>query len=101
MEIQNISGSDVVSSGFNVNSRITSENITNEKEEVREEIKPTEKEKGNIIDTKAWFKLIFKYLKRPLRSVHYTLRSVYYTLRSVHYISIDRQNFLWYCHYVF
>lgn len=53
MEIQNISGSDVVSSGFNVSSRISSENVTNEKDEVREETKTTEKEKGNIIDTKA------------------------------------------------
>ena len=53
MEIQNISGPDIISSGFTVNSRVTSENVKNDKEDYREEVKSAETEKGNFIDTKA------------------------------------------------
>jgi hypothetical protein len=53
MEIQNISGSDMVSGGMNVNSRVSSENTNVEKPEPTENIPSQEKEKGNYIDTKA------------------------------------------------
>ena len=53
MDIQNISGSDVVINGFNANTRINSENTRIERQETREESNNQEKEKGNYIDTKA------------------------------------------------
>jgi hypothetical protein len=53
MDIQNISGSDMVSGGMNVNSRVSTENAKVEKPEPHENIPSQEKEKGNYIDTKA------------------------------------------------
>ncbi|MFH0974758.1 MAG: hypothetical protein V1874_03130 [Spirochaetota bacterium] len=53
MEIQNISGADIISGGFNANSRVSGENAKVEKQEAKEETVNPEKEKGNIIDTKA------------------------------------------------
>jgi hypothetical protein len=53
MEIQNISGADIISGGFNTNSKVSSENAKVEKHEVREETVSPEKEKGNNIDIKA------------------------------------------------
>ncbi len=53
MEVQNISGSDIISSGMNVNSRITHENANPERQETTENKINPEKEKGNNIDIKA------------------------------------------------
>ncbi|MBN2400938.1 MAG: hypothetical protein JXN64_00920 [Spirochaetes bacterium] len=53
MDVQNISGSDIVSQGLNVNSRILNENVNTEKQEPQENIVNPEKEKGNFIDIRA------------------------------------------------
>jgi hypothetical protein len=53
MDVQNISGSDIVSSGLNVNSRISHENVKTERQEPQENNSNFEKEKGNNIDIKA------------------------------------------------
>ena len=53
MDVQNISGTDIISSGLNVNSRVTSENVNHEKQEPMENTVNPEKEKGNYIDIKA------------------------------------------------
>ena len=52
MDVQNISGTDIIPAGLNVNSRVTSENVNLEKEPKENTVNP-EKEKGNYIDTKA------------------------------------------------
>ena len=53
MEVQNISGTDIISSKMDVNPRITNENARSERKEIPEaEINP-ESTKGRIIDTKA------------------------------------------------
>lgn len=53
MEVQNISGSDIIQSGLSVNSSVRSENIKPEKQEPQENTPKLEQEKGNNIDTKA------------------------------------------------
>ncbi len=53
MDIQNISGSDMISGGLNANPRVSAENVKIEKPEPQENITNPEKEKGNFIDTRA------------------------------------------------
>jgi hypothetical protein len=53
MDIQNISGSDIISSGLNINSRVSSENAKIERQEPQENKINMEKVKGNYIDIKA------------------------------------------------
>jgi hypothetical protein len=53
MDVQNISGSDMISSGLNINSKASSENAKVERPEPQENKINAEKEKGNYIDIKA------------------------------------------------
>jgi hypothetical protein len=53
MDIQNISGSDIISGGLNVNPGVSAENVKIEKSEPQENITNPEKEKGNFIDIRA------------------------------------------------
>jgi hypothetical protein len=53
MDIQNISGADMIPGGLTVNSKVSTENVKVEKQEPHENIPNPEKDKGNLIDTKV------------------------------------------------
>ncbi len=53
MEIQNISGTDLISSGFSVNTSISSENVKPEKEPENENRTNKDETKGTHVDTWA------------------------------------------------
>ena len=53
MEIQNISGTDLISSGLSINSQVSNENVKTEGNEINQDINNPEEKKGTIIDTKA------------------------------------------------
>jgi hypothetical protein len=53
MEIQNISGSDIMTSKLSVNTNITGENTKPEKQPEPANEQNTEGSKGRLIDTKA------------------------------------------------
>ena len=50
MEVQNISGSDIVSREFSTNTNINNENVTIENKIDRNDERPEEENKGTIID---------------------------------------------------
>ena len=53
MDVQNISGTDIISNKISVNTEISNENVKTDEEPVNEESKSVEENKGNSIDTYA------------------------------------------------
>ncbi len=53
MEVQNISGADMVSNRISVRTEISNENLKPAEEPVREQVRAPEENKGKLVDTYA------------------------------------------------